>query len=472
MELPREYQLRMQRLLGEEYPAYRDSLAEERVRSLRVNTAKISAEELARRLPFLDGGVAWCPEGYYIKENRDFPEKEREAAVANPARHPYYAAGLYYLQEASAMAPGAILPVEPGDRVLDLCGAPGGKSTQLGARLCGSGLLVANDLSASRAQAMVKNLELFGIANCMVTAESPEKLAAAYPEAFHKILVDAPCSGEGMFRRDPSLIRDWERRGPSYYQGVQRQILEQAVQMLRPGGLLLYSTCTFSPEEDEENIRWLLERFPELSLATPEPAHGISPGQMPGTLRIWPQRVRGEGHFLALLQKEERGCCAASDGGFSAPDGGRLVNGAPHSRPLAEAAPDLAGLLAGKWQQLLVTEERDCLYVLPEGLTRKAGIRYLRTGLLLGNRKKGRTEPSQALAMALRKEAVLSWVDYPSEDGRVIRYLKGETVTCDGVPRVGEDGWTLVCTDGFPLGWAKRNKDTLKNKYNPGWRWQ
>ncbi len=468
MELPREYQLRMQRLLGEEFPAYRDSLAKERVRSLRVNTAKIAPAELAQQLPFLDGPVPWCPEGYYIQENKGLPENGPEAA--SPSRHPYYAAGLYYLQEASAMAPGAFLPVEPGDRVLDLCGAPGGKSTQLGARLAGSGVLAANDLSASRAQAMVKNLERFGLGNILVTAESPERLAEAYPEAFHKILVDAPCSGEGMFRREPSGIRDWEQRGPSYYQGVQRQILEQAVKMLRPGGLLLYSTCTFAPEEDEENVRWLLDRFPDFSLEPLEPAGGISAGALPGTLRIWPHRTRGEGHFLALLQKQ--GESGASADGWARAEA--VPAGAPagRGRPLAAALPEFSGLLAEPWQNLPVTEERDSLYLLPEGLPRKAGLRYLRTGLLLGSRKKGRFEPSQAWAMALGKEAYAAWVDYPSADGRVLRYLKGETVTCEGVPAAGPDGWVLVCTDGFPLGWAKRSGTSLKNKYNPGWRWQ
>lgn len=464
MELPEEYLKRMRQILKDAFPAYLASLEEERVRSLRVNTGKIQPDRLRQLLPFLGDAVEWCPEGIYIRDG-------------NLSKHPYYGAGLYYLQEASAMAPGAFLPVEPGDWVLDLCGAPGGKATQLGVRLGGTGLLAANDISASRAQAMVKNLELFGIPNCLVTAEPPDRLAAAFPESFHKILVDAPCSGEGMFRRDASLVRDWERRGPQYYQPLQREILSQAVSMLRPGGQLLYSTCTFSLEEDEENVCWLLHTFPDLALVPLPPEHGICAGEVPGTLRLWPHRVRGEGHFLALFRKQSAeegssGAAALSSRLFASAPRFKGADDRGKTLSLAQAAPEFAPLLGPRWQTLPLTEQRDNLYWLPPGFPHTAGLRCLRTGLLLGSRKKGRFQPSQAWAMALRQEDFGAWVDYSPADTRVLRYLKGETITCQDVPVSGPEGWVLVCAGGFPLGWAKRSGDTLKNKYNPGWRWQ
>lgn len=456
MELPKEYLERMQALLGEEYPDYLDSFTAPRVTSLRANTQKISPKELKERLPFLEEAVPWAPEGFYFREG-------------TPSKHPYYFAGLYYLQEASAMAPGAMLPVTPGDRVLDLCGAPGGKATHLGARLAGSGVLYANDLSASRAQAMVKNLERFGIRNCYVTAEAPEKLAEHFPFFFDKILVDAPCSGEGMFRREPAMVKDWVQRGPSYYQPLQRGILTSAAAMLRPGGMLLYSTCTFSREEDEENVEWLLQTCPDLSLVSLPDGCGLSEGDLPGAGRIWPQRARGEGHFLALLQKSRDSGEKGEKTGGGEP--GRRC-GCKGRRTLAEAAADFAPLLSGEWRDKPVTEEKDALYLLPEGTEKTAGIRYLRTGLLLGTRKNGRFTPSPALALALSGDAFENCVDFSGQDGRVIRYLKGETVTGEGALSKGGDGWTLVLVDGFPLGWAKRSGSALKNKYPPGWRWQ
>ncbi|WP_434309038.1 RsmB/NOP family class I SAM-dependent RNA methyltransferase [Hominifimenecus sp. rT4P-3] len=455
MELPNDYLRRMEAMLGAEYSDYLASFSDQRVTSLRTNTRKIQPEDLKSRLPFLEEAVPWASEGFYFQEGV-------------PSKHPYYFAGLYYLQEASAMSPGAMLPIVPGDRVLDLCGAPGGKATHLGARLAGTGVLFANDISASRAQAMVKNLELSGIGNCYVTAETPEKLAENFPSYFDKILVDAPCSGEGMFRRDPAIIKDWIERGPAYYQPIQREILTSAVKMLRPGGMLLYSTCTFSKEEDEDNVSWLLHDFPEIKLQPIPQRPGISEGFLPGTGRIWPHRVRGEGHFLALFQKE-----TAGEARFSKE---AAVHGQPFyqkkSRPFSVAAPDFAPILSGEWGERPVWEEKGNLYFLPPEAEKKARIRYLRTGLFLGTCKDGRFTPSPALALVLKPDEYPNRVDFSASDERAIRYLKGETVTCEGSSCAGADGWTLVLFDGFPLGWAKRNKTTLKNKYNPGWRWQ
>ena len=304
LELPEEFASRMKEMLGEEYDAFLESYQLPRSYGLRVNTGKITGEALREQAPFALRQIPWVKEGYFYGEG-DIP-----------ARHPYYAAGLYYLQEPSAMTPASRLPVEPGERVLDLCAAPGGKATALGAALGGQGLLVANDISNSRARALLRNLELFGISNAFVTSETPAKLAEVFPGFFDKILVDAPCSGEGMFRKDPAVMKTWEAGRPEYFAGLQREIVRQAVRMLRPGGKMLYSTCTFSREENEGTISWLLKEFPEMELLPMEGYEGFDGGRpqwgdgnsaLTRCVRIWPHKMDGEGHFLALLEKTAGG---------------------------------------------------------------------------------------------------------------------------------------------------------------------
>ena len=450
--LPAAYLRRMREVLGEEYHDYLASFSEEPAVSLR-RRGSLPEESLFRAMGGLLPPVPWTETGYYYRKEM------------RPARSPYYAAGLYYLQEASAMAPAEVLPVRPGDRVLDLCAAPGGKATRLGEKLAGSGFLYANDISASRARSLLKNLELAGLPNLYVTAETPERLAEHFPNFFDRILVDAPCSGEGMFRRTPSMVRDWEERGPQYYAPLQREILARAVSMLKPGGHLLYSTCTFSREEDEENVEALLRDFPEL---TPDPEEiamrrlpGVSAGDLPGTLRLWPHRLRGEGHFLALLRK--RGEPAPAE----EPPRRRREPRAPHAAMTGEYpafAQSLPVRLTGEGTLHL---QGEALYLLPEGSAVLPGLRYQRTGLKLGEIRKGRFTPSQALAMALRPGEYPQTADFALGDPDVIRYLKGESV-----PHPGPNGWTLVTVDGYPLGWTKAQNGTLKNKYNPAWRWQ
>ena len=378
------------------------------------------------------------------------------------------------------MAPAAFLPIEPGDRVLDLCAAPGGKSTALAAKLRGTGLLVSNDISYSRARALLKNLELAGAANVCVVSESPEKLSGSWTEFFDKILVDAPCSGEGMFRREEEMVQDWEKRGPAYYAPLQREILVQAARMLKPGGQLLYSTCTFSRLEDEENVEFLLQACPELELVpldadrAPGAAVGI---HLPGVLRFFPHRVKGEGHFLALLRKKG-GEVIRPAGGLGPdswkggePEGGELsFRRKKNGERLGELGEFLERCsLAWEPEQIFISGEN--VYLLPQGLAQGLPFRFLRTGLLLGQLKKGRFEPSQALAMALGRDGFSDCRNLDLEDERVIRYLKGETIPLK--PEEGPaKGWRLVQCQGYSLGWAKGAGASLKNKYYPGWRWQ
>lgn len=450
MELPVQYIDHMKELLGEEYPLYEASLKEEHFSGLRVNTKKISVEDFLKISPFSLTPVPWIENGFYV------------AKKDTPSKHPYYYAGLYYLQEPSAMTPANFLPVESGDKILDLCGAPGGKATELGARLSGSGFLLANDLSNSRAKAMLKNLELFGISNLFVSSEAPEKLFERYEGFFDKILVDAPCSGEGMFRKDPSLVKSWIANGPEYYAPIQKQILDSAVSMLKPGGVLLYSTCTFSEQEDEEVILTTLEQHPEMKLIPFEKnVPGFSEGRRGLTecIRIFPHKVMGEGHFLALLQKSDT---------FEEKIPFREDKAAACKLP--EDAKQFLKQISREFplKQLIVLD--DSLYALPEGIVPKRGIRYLRTGLLLGTLKKERFEPSQALAMALKPEEFSCTLNLKCEDERVIRYLKGETISLLTDEVNEKKGYCLVAVDGFSLGFAKINGASLKNKYQPGWR--
>lgn len=378
------------------------------------------------------------------------------------------------------MAPAAVLPVCLGDKVLDLCAAPGGKSTELGARLQGEGLLVSNDISNSRAKALLKNLELFGIPNICVTSETPEKLASVFGPYFDKILVDAPCSGEGMFRKDPDLIKSWLERGPEYYAPIQRQILKSAAAMLKPGGMLLYSTCTFAKLEDEDTIQWILEEEPDLELVPIEPWEGACGGfdGMPA-IRLFPHKIEGEGHFLALLRKKDT---QAPDGGkFSGSIGSDNRSGAASGKNSAQVRRLEQESDFGQWEAML-TQALDhsrimvrdgMVYYLPKCFDRSWNLRYLRTGLLLGEWKKNRFEPSQAAAMALPMKEFSQTVSLPAEDDRTIRYLKGETVFPTPEESSGlKKGWVLIGVDGYPLGWAKYTGSNFKNKYYPGWRWQ
>ncbi|MCH5264306.1 MAG: RsmB/NOP family class I SAM-dependent RNA methyltransferase [Lachnospiraceae bacterium] len=459
MELPAKFCEEMKRILGEEYEEYLASMEEPRRYGLRINTAKISVEEFEAIAPFPLTKIPYVDNGYYYDGS------------IQPAKHPYYFAGLYYLQDPSAMTPASRLPVEKGDRVLDLCAAPGGKATELAAKLGGTGLLVANDISSKRAKALLKNIELFGVENSFVVTEYPQKLQEHFTGFFDKILIDAPCSGEGMFRKEPSMIKAWEQNGPEFYAKLQEDILSQALPLLKPGGMLLYSTCTFSPLEDEGSVAKMLAMDENLELVPMEGYKGFVQGRpeligsgeeaLRQCVRIFPHKLEGEGHFLALLHKK----------------------GEEAETP--EPVPVSRGGLKGEEKKLFEEFARnvnrvfepgrlECkngmVYYMPEGLQGLRGLRFLRSGLFLGEVKKNRFEPSQSFAMALKRGEYKNCLNLSVEDERVIRYLKGETLSLQGGELQSRDGWHLVCVDGFPLGWGKKTKAVLKNKYHSGWR--
>ena len=459
MNLPSAFEEKMKKLLGSEFETYLSCYEEPRYYGLRVNTNKISSEDFAKIAPFSIRPIPWIENGFYYDGEKDMP-----------AKHPYYFAGLYYLQEPSAMTPASRLPVEPGDRVLDVCAAPGGKATELGAKLSGEGVLVATDISNSRAKGLLKNLEVFGIGNLLVLSEEPGKLVNYFPEYFDKILIDAPCSGEGMFRKDRKMVKAWEEHGPEFFSKLQQSIIIQAADMLRPGGMLLYSTCTFDPLENEGTVEYLLRNRPEFEILDMEGYEGFSNGipavteskaaEFSKTIRIFPHKMHGEGHYLALLKKGKEETPAIK---------------IPGKRNVGKIPEELKNFFQGvDWK---LDEERieihgERVYYMPEGLPDMKGIRFLRTGLLLGELKKKRFEPSQALAMCLKKREYRYVIDLPAVDERVIKYLKGETLDVEDVTDAKEKGWYLFCVDGYPLGWGKLAGGVLKNKYLPGWRWQ
>lgn len=447
MNLPEQYINKMKELLGDEFDAYIESFHAQRVYGLRVNTQKISVEDFLKISPFKLTPVPWIPNGFYYSEDE------------KPAKHPYYYAGLYYLQEPSAMTPACELPVVPGDCVLDMCAAPGGKSTELGAKLKGEGILISNDISSSRAKALLKNIELFGLKNAFVVNEDPKNMADLYESFFDKILIDAPCSGEGMFRKDNKLIKAWEKNGPEFYGEIQRDIVLYGADMLKPGGIMLYSTCTFSKHEDEDSIKYLIENRPEMELIEPSFwyegfGHGLD--GMDKCIRIWPHKMDGEGHFIAMLRKSEDA----------------VMRSYSELEPSADKlAPELTDFLKDvsmpyELSNIHMFENR--AYLIPGMAGEYKKLRKLRAGLLLGEVKKNRFEPSQAFAMALRMEEYRNVINLKADDPAVIKYLKGETLD---IEEKG-NGWRLVCVDGYPLGWGKLTAGTLKNKYHAGWRWQ
>lgn len=457
INLPIEFEEKMKLLLGDEFDEYIKCYDEPRYYGLRVNTRKISVEDFMKICPFEIHPVPWIENGFYY-----------DGEKVSPAKHPYYFAGLYYLQEPSAMTPASRLPIEPGDKVLDVCAAPGGKATELGARLQGEGVLIANDISSSRAKGLLKNLEVFGIGNMLVLSEEPGKLENYFPEYFDKILIDAPCSGEGMFRKDKKMVKAWEEHGPAFFSKLQKSIIIQASHMLKPGGLMLYSTCTFDPEENERIIEFLLNDTPEFKILDIIPYEGFAKGipevtesrnpDLSKTVRIFPHKMKGEGHFLALLQKGD------------APE-------TVHTTVSSKKAKELPEYLAEFFKDVAWTPKAERLdihgervYYMPDGLPDLKKIRFLRSGLLLGELKKKRFEPSQALAMNLSPDTYKKIIDFKCEDPRIIKYLKGETIDVDDLVAPKDKGWYLICVDGFSLGWGKLSNGTLKNKYLPGWR--
>ena len=427
--LPEAFLQRMEAQLGSEYPAFLESLERPRAVALRFNPMKGERPVL----PFVGAPVPWEPEGFYYD-----PE-------TRPGLHVYHEAGVYYLQEASAMAPVALLDPKPGERVCDLCAAPGGKTTQIAGRMLGQGFLVCNEINPKRAKILSRNIERMGVANALVTNEHPETLASRFPGFFDRVLVDAPCSGEGMFRKEEAAVTDWSQETVQMCARRQREILDSAARLVRPGGRLVYSTCTFAPEEDEETVAAFLEAHPEF---TPEPVE--APWFVPGenaSYRMWPHKLLGEGHFAAVLRKTQ-----GESGEVPACPGEKCPKAwESFAKELDITQPEGKAVSFGQ-----------SLYWAPMELPELNRLKVLRPGLELGTERKGRFEPAHALALWLKTCAVAA--SFPPESPEMKAYLHGDVVPS------GKKGWCLVQAGGYAIGWGKGDGSVLKNHYPKGLR--
>lgn len=459
MNLPIEFEKKMKAFLGNEWDDFLYSYDNNRFQALRFNTLKVqSPEERMRILKTLkissDKKVSWANEAYYFDEN------------VRPGKHPYHEMGLYYIQEPSAMSAAALLAPKPGMRVLDLCAAPGGKSTQLATYLGDSGLLVSNEINTQRSRILSQNIERMGIKNAIVTNEDSFVLASHFPGFFNAIQVDAPCSGEGMFRKLPEAIEQWSMENVAICAARQKEILDNAAVMLKLGGTIVYSTCTFSKEENEDVIEYFLEKHPDFTLEEME--------------RFWPHKVDGEGHFVAKLVRR-----GSVDTGFKSDRQTKKIknnkNRKNETKPaltkenmklLSEfldetISDDMAALI--KNSRLVMFGEQ--LYRLPDMEVDIKGLKVQRAGLHIGEFKKQRFEPSHSLALALKLSEAKNVVKLTCDNPQTIGFFNGQSVMLsDEQAAECKKGWALVCVDGYPAGWGKVNGTQVKNHYPKGLR--
>ncbi|MBQ7614899.1 MAG: RsmB/NOP family class I SAM-dependent RNA methyltransferase [Butyrivibrio sp.] len=512
--LPLDFKQKMAGLLsGSEYDEFIESFErdEENVRALRINKEKCErSEAVIHNAIGVDAeGVPWEERGFYYSDDK------------TPGKHPYHEAGLYYIQEPSAMAPVHFLDPKPGERVLDLCAAPGGKTTQIADRMKGMGILVTNEINRDRAKILSQNVERLGVKNAMVLNEDSGHLSEVFEGYFEKILVDAPCSGEGMFRKNDNAESEWSLENVLLCAKRQEEILDNAAKMLVPGGRLVYSTCTFSPEENEENIYKFLLRHVDFHVESVSLCGGMENGrekfvdeqkcqeelsssdlvvgdkkkyedaleQTGRSVRLWPHRVRGEGHFLCVLKRDG----VLTEGASKYIPGGRNVSAKKDScKVFSDFAGDtfaisdekgFSDILRGdvnlelKGGTILsgrIISFGDQLYLSPAMMPSVTGLKVLRPGLHLGTVKKDRFEPSHALALALKPEDVSVYADFPFDTDEIKQYLNGqtlrpskETVSFD---KKEAKGWCIISTDGYSIGWGKIAGGVLKNHYPKGLR--
>lgn len=459
MNLPIEFEKKMKAFLGNEWDDFLYSYDNNRFQALRFNTLKVqSQEERMRILKTLkissDKKVSWADEAYYFDEN------------VRPGKHPYHEMGLYYIQEPSAMSAAALLAPKPGMRVLDLCAAPGGKSTQLATYLGDSGLLVSNEINTQRSRILSQNIERMGIKNAIVTNEDSFVLASHFPGFFNAIQVDAPCSGEGMFRKLPEAIEQWSMENVAICAARQKEILDNAAVMLKPGGTIVYSTCTFSREENEDVIECFLERHPDFTLEEME--------------RFWPHKVDGEGHFVAKLVR--RGCVDTDlKADRKTKKNKNSKNRKNETKPaltkenmklLSEFLDETISEDMAAWiknSRLVMFGEQ--LYRLPDMEVDIKGLKVQRAGLHIGELKKQRFEPSHSLALALKISEAKNVVKLTWDDPQTTGFFNGQSVMLsDEQTAECKKGWALVCVDGYPAGWGKVNGAQVKNHYPKGLR--
>ena len=481
MNLPIEFEKKMKAFLGNEWEEFLYSYDNNRFQALRFNTLKVGKnksveEEIAGIMDKLcipmDKKVTWANDAYYYDEEK------------RPGKHPYHEMGLYYIQEPSAMSAAALLAPKPGMRVLDLCAAPGGKSTQLATYLGDSGLLVSNEINTQRSRILSQNIERMGIKNAIVTNEDSFVLASHFPSFFNAIQVDAPCSGEGMFRKLPEAIEQWSTENVAICAERQKEILDNAAVMLKPGGVIVYSTCTFSREENEDVVEHFLESHSDFTLEEME--------------RFWPHKVDGEGHFVAKLVRRgsvnefdadyevcEENCNKVEDTGLK--DDRKTKKNKNNKNRKNETKPALTKenmKLLSEFLDETVSEDMaawiknarlvmfgEQLYRLPDMEVDIKGLKVQRAGLHIGEFKKQRFEPSHSLALALKYSEAKNVVKLTCDDPQTTGFFNGQSVMLsDGQAAECKKGWALVCVDGYPAGWGKVNGAQVKNHYPKGLR--
>lgn len=440
----------MKNLLKEDFEEFEKSFYHNPYKGVRINRLKIDNNNFEKICPFEIKSVDWSKEGYYLSQD----------TIEKPGKHPYYHCGLYYIQEPSAMFPVEILNPKPGDKVLDICAAPGGKTTQICSKMQNKGIVIANDINPKRTIALLKNIETFGISNCIVTNTTPEKIVETFDGYFDKILLDAPCSGEGMFRKDIKNVKRYNDDSVEEYCEMQKGILKHIPKLLKPGGKLVYSTCTFSPEENEGSINWFIKEYPEFKLldifidgledGRPEWINGDA--SISKSKRAWPHKIKGEGHYIALLEKSS---------GEDIKHSSFKVN-SDKLEPYIEFANKYE---LPKKYLVNVHYDNEKVFLIPKDMIEFSKLKIKNLGLHIGNIKNNRFTPSQALAMALKINEFNNVINLKADDINTIRYLKGETLLVKGT-----SGWRLICVDGYSVGWAKQNQNMLKNCYKREWR--
>lgn len=503
--LPQKFLNRMEQMLGEEYPAFLESYEKKKYQSLRLNPIKGEIGQLKEKLPFSLTPVSWEKHGFCYGEED------------TPGKHPYHEAGVYYIQEPSAMAPVAYLMSDVyegvceekhsySERILDLCAAPGGKSTQIAGAMYEAyekgmwedkGILISNEIHPARAKILSENMERMGISNALVTNETPQHLAENFESYFTRILVDAPCSGEGMFRKNEEACEEWSKENVQLCADRQDEILDCAASMLAPGGRMVYSTCTFAPAENEGSMARFLSRHPDFFIEEVELAEGMSKGvpewaylkdgekaipqeqrisiekleTMRKTVRLFPHKVNGEGHYLAVLKKEgnipkgyEGYCKNGLEKGISEKEKNAPGKGCLEFLDFAKETFKTEGV-TGCEKERTYLKFGEQLYLVPTGMPAVKGLKVLRPGLHLGTIKKNRFEPSHALALALKSEEVIHSMDFPADSEQIRGYLSGNTF-----PAEGEKGWYLITVDGYSIGWGKLAGGVMKNHYPKGLR--
>lgn len=443
MQLPIDFEKRMQSMLGDEYDRFIDTYNEERAYGIRFNPLKISRENFENLVKAATKPVPWANEGYYYDPSMQ------------PGKAPLHEAGAYYIQEPSAMSAAELLDVDENEVVCDLCAAPGGKSTQIAGKLNGTGMLVSNEFYGSRAKILSQNIERMGVRNAVVLNESTEHMAELFPEFFDKLMVDAPCSGEGMFRKDEAACDEWSLENVRICAERQANILDDAAKMVKPGGVMVYSTCTFSIDENEATVKAFLERNPEFYIDKPsnhDVLIEVGVIECDGMYRLWPHKLEGEGHFAVRFAKRQE----SDEKEYRR----RYVTGTKKKEDLKYfkefVDTTLNVELNGEYVMF-----GDSLYLVPDNMIDLKGIKVERAGLKLGCNKKNRFEPDHALALSLKPTEAKQVTELAEPE----HYLRGETVECEY-----DKGWTLVTINNIPIGWGKAQNGVLKNHYPKGLR--